>query len=1220
MTEISKNPWLGLKAYSEKETLYGRDEEIRSLSQYVMYDRETVLYGRSAIGKSSIINAGVIPVARRNDVTPVYIRLEHNATADSFIEQIRKAIADVGVIIDNVYPVHDPNGELLWELFHGNRFIDSEGKRVKLLIIFDQFEEIFTLQRAERVKRKFFDQLADLFNDVKPDVLETSINVVAQNTLPEDKPAPTKESNNILDINIDDLDIELPSEDNNYVDDNEYHIVFTLREDFLSDFEYYTAKIPPLKNHRFGLRPINEEQAADIICKPRIGLVSREVAKLVIEKVTGRSDFNLDGTPEIEVNSAMLSLYMSRLYEKKQGDTITAELVEEKGGEIIQDFYTDSTQTIPEEVMERIEDELTNEEGRRENKSYGILCNIVGKNYVDQLIDSQLLNRFQYAGDNRVEFMHDILCPIISQRKNQRAENRRQEEERRQQEEANRQLMAEKEQLAKQARLSRQRNRRIIGSSAAIVFILAMIIGYFYFTTMHEYSAYHAQFKRIYGWPVGIGNKLTEGERKTAPLYYRLSRTGLGETTFTGRVARLAKIIVGKGVGTFTDVEVMSSNPQLPLIPHVSSPEVDGNNADDQHDEAAMAYYEKLKRIKTIHFVGNENGATIDKEIVRDEEGKVLFVTSYFHLQTATTEDKTSGSKEAWLHFLTPQGQAMKIRDNGVNRMKIAWDSKGRLTSMMYYDDLLACRSITDGVYGNVMRYCKDETMVRYFVDEYGQPVKEGLTYNALATRVTNEGQRTSMVYARELSIPDTISMMTLREVFTTPAAGPQGFTRMVRTTQCDSLYIGSECVAIRTYQRDDCGNVTLITTSSTGVEGSVDFFANHSPYQTHCDYDPKTGYQILSERTNKEGQPFTTSTDSIYKRTWSYDSRGALATEKRYTAHRCVYSYEKTMADNVTTEIIDDLVSGTYSMIVDTLQDNGARTTAYYGRNNQPAFHYEYDEDIYSTIYFHRIKREPMSECVTRTYLYGINEADELKYYSKECTTDADGHTLSYRTFDKEGSILTSMMYFFQDGQYIARAAMGVDGTPVRCPNWEADGASYYKLYHSTDANKNFTNIRPVNEFNEVSAFLLRDDYLSVKYLSLKGVSVTTASGDKFVIDSYGQMTFCKANGISTMSIPYLHILSKENCRLYEKGLRDGDRIVELGQWRWGNSDAILLQEWFKMRTSKETKVTVLRPEGLSFTTITITVTLDGHDADEYHILRLTDDEYKQLRKYLKS
>ena len=41
-----------------------------------------------------------------------------------------------------------------------------------------------------------------------------------------------------------------------------------------------------------------------------------------IEKVTGRTDFLLDGIPEIEVDSAVLSLYLNRLYDEKTDDNI----------------------------------------------------------------------------------------------------------------------------------------------------------------------------------------------------------------------------------------------------------------------------------------------------------------------------------------------------------------------------------------------------------------------------------------------------------------------------------------------------------------------------------------------------------------------------------------------------------------------------------------------------------------------------------------------------------------------------------------------------------------------------------------------------------------------------------------------------------------------------------------------------------------------------------
>ena len=403
MSSNGSNPWLGLKSYREGEVLYGRDEDIRALSQRVLNDIDTLLYGRSGIGKSSILNAGVIPAARRKGFTPVYIRLEHNEKESDYVNQISNVLVEEGIEIRNIVPKKGTR-ELLWELFHCNEFYTKNGERAKLLIIFDQFEEIFTLQQNSLARRRFFEEMADVLNNVMPNALNETSHPKEE---PEQPREAEKDAGFLFDL--DDMEFDIGDGSAGYVYDNEIHLVFTLREDFLSEFEYHTACIPSLKHHRYGLRPISEEQAAEIILRPHPGLVSKDVAKLIIEKVTNRTDFELDGHPVLEVDSAVLSLYLNRLYEEKTEDIISARLVEEKGGEIIENFYSDCFKDIPENVVEYLEDNLLNEDNRRENKSLKILCRELGGEYINKLIDRQLLRKFSYAGDYRVEFIHDIL-------------------------------------------------------------------------------------------------------------------------------------------------------------------------------------------------------------------------------------------------------------------------------------------------------------------------------------------------------------------------------------------------------------------------------------------------------------------------------------------------------------------------------------------------------------------------------------------------------------------------------------------------------------------------------------------------------------------------------------------------------------------------------------------------------------------------------------------
>ena len=103
MDKKLNNPWKGLDFYNEGEILYGRNVEIQSLSQYIFNNTQTVLYGRSGIGKSSILYAGIFPKARLEGMMPVSIRLKHD-DVDNYIWQIRAAIKNSGIKMKSILP------------------------------------------------------------------------------------------------------------------------------------------------------------------------------------------------------------------------------------------------------------------------------------------------------------------------------------------------------------------------------------------------------------------------------------------------------------------------------------------------------------------------------------------------------------------------------------------------------------------------------------------------------------------------------------------------------------------------------------------------------------------------------------------------------------------------------------------------------------------------------------------------------------------------------------------------------------------------------------------------------------------------------------------------------------------------------------------------------------------------------------------------------------
>lgn len=168
MIDKSGNPWLGLESYKENQIIYGRNTEVTDLAQRVLNDTDTVVYGKSGIGKTSVINAGVLPIARQNDFVPIVVRLDHGNTT-SYIKQLDGNIRE-NVEVEDVRLARNAEKELFWEYFHRHLFF-VDGKRKKLLIVFDQFEEIFTLQQNPSARLEFFRSIGDVLNGMMPKVL-----------------------------------------------------------------------------------------------------------------------------------------------------------------------------------------------------------------------------------------------------------------------------------------------------------------------------------------------------------------------------------------------------------------------------------------------------------------------------------------------------------------------------------------------------------------------------------------------------------------------------------------------------------------------------------------------------------------------------------------------------------------------------------------------------------------------------------------------------------------------------------------------------------------------------------------------------------------------------------------------------------------------------------------------------------------------------------------
>src|SRR5713101_2050926 len=113
------NPWPGLDPFDEadRDYFHGRVSESGELLRLVRRELLTVLFGRSGLGKTSLLKAGVFPLLRGEDCLPVYVRLDHADPAFPLVEQVFRCL-QTACDADKVQAAQPAQDEGLWSFFH----------------------------------------------------------------------------------------------------------------------------------------------------------------------------------------------------------------------------------------------------------------------------------------------------------------------------------------------------------------------------------------------------------------------------------------------------------------------------------------------------------------------------------------------------------------------------------------------------------------------------------------------------------------------------------------------------------------------------------------------------------------------------------------------------------------------------------------------------------------------------------------------------------------------------------------------------------------------------------------------------------------------------------------------------------------------------------------------------------------------------------------------
>lgn len=374
---ITKNPWRGLASYEEPQgtsddyLFCGRDEETMDMVRLIDNNLFITLYGSSGIGKTSLLKAGVIPILKRRDYYPLYVRLSQEPTEISYAEAIVKKLQNSDLKEERSIALEHADGNdrlYLWNYFATTRFRNANEREVYPVIILDQFEEVF--RDADKQKAELLlQQIYLLLND----------------------------------------ELEMPNQEG-YNDETNYRFVASIREDFLFVLEDSIDEfsLDLYKNNRYRLRPMKPENARQVVLMPGKDCIEEIEKEKVAERVIELSKNNSKNA----IDTLLLSLVCASTFDKKPETKLSRLDFEFWGNNPMRVYYQEAIKQLKTDQVRYIQNNLINKDGSRRRVQMQVLKTNLGEDIYDSLLKGahRILT---LTADGQLELLHDQIALTI---------------------------------------------------------------------------------------------------------------------------------------------------------------------------------------------------------------------------------------------------------------------------------------------------------------------------------------------------------------------------------------------------------------------------------------------------------------------------------------------------------------------------------------------------------------------------------------------------------------------------------------------------------------------------------------------------------------------------------------------------------------------------------------------------------------------------------------
>lgn len=355
---MADSPFKLLEPYGahEKDSFFGRDAEIIALYHLLKQSRLVLIYGGSGTGKTSLIQAGLPKVLKVADWFRIAVRRKENINIS-----LRQVLAHYL----KEEPISNDLSEDLYHLF--------EKRWIPIYLVFDQFEELFTLGN-DHERKVFFISLQQ--------IIEANI--------------PCK-------------------------------IILSMREEYIGHLYDYEPFVPSLFEKRFRLEPMKDVAVTKVIENTcaflHIGLEEgRQTAQHILEQVKQSKQ---------AAYLPYLQIYLHYLYIQGVGDPIfKKEDIEAVGalGNVLKKFINEKTNEaqiyldsfdVNTNFAQQLLDEFATGEGTKQSRtiaelSYSLSTNqkIVTRALIYFSDRAKLLRADENEVD-RYEPVHDVVAKQI---------------------------------------------------------------------------------------------------------------------------------------------------------------------------------------------------------------------------------------------------------------------------------------------------------------------------------------------------------------------------------------------------------------------------------------------------------------------------------------------------------------------------------------------------------------------------------------------------------------------------------------------------------------------------------------------------------------------------------------------------------------------------------------------------------------------------------------